>query len=154
RLACIEALGCLAPLSKDALPALLGVFSDRDLRVRRRAIWAGGQFGPYARKAVPALRAAPEGTKTAVDAPRARGNLGADAEAALPDLIASLKRKDVRLRNAIAYALGHIGPRHRDVIPTLLDLVRESNEAPVRLAATYSLGRIGLPAHRANVLLL
>jgi hypothetical protein len=51
-------LGDLAPLSRQAIPALIDAVGDADEGLRRRAVVALGRFGPEAVAAVPALQSA------------------------------------------------------------------------------------------------
>lgn len=56
RLAAIQALGELGPVSRDAVPLLVRTLSERNDAIRQAAIRALGSMGPDAAQAAPALR--------------------------------------------------------------------------------------------------
>jgi hypothetical protein len=67
--------------------------------------------------------------------------LGADAKAAIPELIALLNDTNDFVRMTAAFALGRLGPAAKDAVPTLVACL-DDPAGPVRLHAAASLGEI------------
>ncbi len=130
-----------------------GRLGNDDPEIQASAAHALGLMGPKARRAVPALIAALDSSRSEVRdaAAWALGNIGPDAEAAVQPLINALQDKDVGRRRAAAMAMQHVLPavedpqmRARAVEP----LVRAMKDADpqVRGFAPVALGKIGQPA--------
>src|SRR5579871_6679404 len=78
-------------------------------------------------------------------AAKAMGEMGPQAEAAVPALLAALEDSEPPVRSAAIQALGAIG---RPAVAPLIDLLKHK-EIPVRGNAALALGRIGPRAKAA-----
>lgn len=67
------------------------------------------------------------------------GRFGAEAQAAVPDLVAALKDDSPLVRGGAAYALGEIGSA--DGVPALKEVAKDA-EKDVREAAAFALKQI------------
>jgi HEAT repeat protein len=171
----IFALGRLKPADKESLAAVTEHLSDADAQVRRAAVRAlrmidapRQQLAPLIGKllsdAEPAIAARALSSLTdggvevvpalvsALDQPQARywaclalGEMGPQAQAAVPALIKVLsdERPEVRLQATIA--LGEIGPDAKPAVAALMKLLDDPIPS-VRAAAVFALGHIGDPA--------
>ena len=138
------ALGKIGPEALDALPQLVQALDDPQEY--------HGYPGPLAQaianmgpKAVPYLITALETDNFRIREGVAKtlGEIGADAEAAIPTLIEKLSEK-IKRPNIYASALGKIGPK---AIPALLNIIEHSNEDAIRrMYAVYALGEMGSSA--------
>ena len=104
---------------------------------------------PYEGKSAAELEQMLRGPNPAAQAQGAFGlsRLGPEARAAVPALIAALK-KDRLVRKNAALALGQIGPGARDAVPALSEALGDSEWA-VRRQAALALGQIGPEARKA-----
>ena len=126
---------------------------DRDPSHRVVAITAVLQFGPPAKKAVPALTN--QVTSSIDQAPRAHAIFALGALVPLLDLqststrdainalIKELDNNQGTIRIQACRALGAIGPAARAAIRKLGDLMRDRVSNEVRQAAAWALGRVG-----------
>jgi hypothetical protein len=79
----------------------------------------------------------------------ALGNIGPDANAAVPQLIEGLQNtKDRSAHWAIALALGGIGPAAKEAVPSLVKALQEKDDS-LRESVVIALGRIGPDAKAA-----
>ncbi|MGH7179086.1 MAG: HEAT repeat domain-containing protein [Tepidisphaeraceae bacterium] len=130
-------------------PLVVRGLEDEDEHVRTAALSALGNFGQYARSAVPKIAEFLEQTDTdvALRAAQALGKLGPDAEGAVPSLLALLGKgpspsTDVLLEpEAAAQALGQIGPAAKAAIPALVQAAR-NNTGEYRLQSAVALEKI------------
>jgi len=160
RVVALQALGFLGDDAKSAVPRLIGLLSDPDLR--GEAASALGGIG--ARDAIPALIA---GLKDPDPDFRARaaetlGRIGWERQAAqystrtvargaVAPLAAALKDPDPGVRAAAARALRDIGSEASVAIPELVAALSDP-VAGVRLAALRAFGRVGyVPAGSRGV---
>jgi HEAT repeat protein len=147
-----ETLGDLAPQfrrqegrASEVATALIAVLDDKDLEVRRAAVFTLKDMGPAASPAVPRL-IKDLGDKRAIirsDAAVVLAHIGLAAKPAVPALIKALKDEDRSSRmNAVA-ALGAIGPDAKEALPALSELLGEDEQVnrPVRLNIDRILGR-------------
>ena len=144
RAECADALGALGPGARSAVPALFAALADPSEAVRAAAARALARIEPRPED-VPRLVAA-LGSPDAYVAGFAAwslGNLGAAAEAAVPDLTRALARDDTNA--VVAAALARIGPGAAAAVPALVDALKSEN-ADQRWRAARTLGRIGPPA--------
>jgi HEAT repeat protein len=81
----------------------------------------------------------------------ALGKAGSKAAFAVPSLLRVLKEdKDAGVREAVAYALGEIGPTtSREAVETLKTILSKDKNAPVRRSAAFALGCYGRKAEPA-----
>lgn len=138
------ALGKIGPAAIDALPQLVQALDDpQEYHVYPGQIaQAIANIGP---QAVPYLITAleTENFRIREGVAKTLGEIGADAEAAIPALIEKLSDKDKR-PHIYASALGNIGPK---AIPALLSIIEHSNEDAIRrMYAVYALGEMGSSA--------
>jgi HEAT repeat protein/lysophospholipase L1-like esterase len=141
------ALGGIGSASAPAMPELVARLADADERVRWRAADALGKLGPGTGEVAPlASLVRDEASPGRGLAAQALGRVGAEARAAVPELIqaAADARPDVRWR--AVWALGRIGPAAAQAVPALrAGLV----DPDLRWRAAEALGAIGPPAAAA-----
>ncbi len=135
----VWALGQIGPNATPAIPVLVDSLKDDKDFVRVAAAKALGSIRPTTQVAVEGLIHALRDKEGDVqhEAADALGKLDADAVPAIPALIETLKsRKAYRYGHPVtlrpvagtaARALGNLGPRAKTSMPTLLDLVRDTN---------------------------
>jgi hypothetical protein len=73
---------------------------------------------------------------------RALGELGPEAESALPALVQSVEKDPSRVAIAAVATLGELGPAARNAIPLLLDTLK-AGSPEMQMAAAGALGRMG-----------
>ncbi|QDU47911.1 HEAT repeat domain-containing protein [Gimesia panareensis] len=140
-------LGVFAPKSPDQIePLLLKVASSESVYDRGMAIRAAGHLKSKA--VVEMLIKALDENDREISEPAARalGNLGIEAELAVPALMKSMEVPNERVQFAAAQALGSFGAAAQPAVPALLKALDEKS---ICLAAASSLGRIGAPAQEA-----
>lgn len=163
-----------------AVAALGKALKDRDRNVRIAAANALGSLGAKARPAVPALIEAlrdPNGyvrawvaealvrTKAppeqvipplvqALATPNYAGRIGNALAGLGPVVVAPLEKAlasdDPHLRQGAASALADLGPKAKEAVPELAELVRRDPAPAVRKEAASALGRIGREAASAT----
>ncbi|HTU19904.1 MAG TPA: HEAT repeat domain-containing protein [Gemmataceae bacterium] len=161
----------------DIVPVLIAALKDRKMEVRQQAADALGWIGPPAHKAVPDLVGAlkDDEAKVAKKACQALSFIG-DAGAA-PGLLKAYQGDRNEVRAQASWALWNLGPKARNVLPSLLSLAQgpldktapmrqllasfgpqavpdlvhglHDDEAARREAAAEVLGHIGPPARPA-----
>jgi HEAT repeat protein len=148
-----EDLGQIGPEARDALPGLRSALRDPEGRVRVFAAEALVRIDPTNEHSIPALLAALKDRDPATRhaAATALVEMGAGAEPALPALVTALNNEpEIPTREAIAYALGQVGPESRrrdcsvrDVVRALGKTLHRDNASRVRLAAVHALFKFG-----------
>jgi HEAT repeat protein/lysophospholipase L1-like esterase len=147
-----RALGRVGDAALVAVPALIAHLADADERVRWRAAEALDSIGPRADSVAPLARLVHDASCPGRGlAAEELGRVGAEAVAAVPDLIgaASDPRPDVRWR--AVWALGQIGPRASMAVPALRTALEDD---ALRWRAAEALGEIGPAALTAEPSLL
>jgi HEAT repeat protein len=161
-LAAIDALGLLGPRARDALPALITAIG-RDLTNNQgrssqaEAIYALGRIDPTAPSVLSALLdvlKSPRGVRgdesedyghdieAAADV---LATLGPSAASAIPPLMNLLRHRrqnhyTINVFDAIALALGQIGPEAKEAIPILKEIAAEAG--PISASAVAALYRL------------
>jgi HEAT repeat protein len=175
RITAVRSIAEYGPAAKDSIPLILGLLSDKSVVLRASAADALGSIGEGRAEVVDALiKALADGsgsvTVSAANAlsqlgpPAARallpqlsdkryqrlavevlGELGADAESAVPALVDSLSKvgEDVELRREIFIALASIGPKAAGATPALMKILEDPNAGDARAGAAYALAYIG-----------
>jgi HEAT repeat protein len=135
--------GVLVAVGPKAIPDLVPLLRDEDVRFRRFAASVLAAYGPSAKEAVPSLILALEDSDRDVRAGAAAAleAIGPDAREAVPALLANLNTYQTQVRGSAVSALGHIGRAAKDARRPLLECLLDPNE-DVRYAAALSLGRI------------
>jgi HEAT repeat protein len=148
----LRGLAILGNYAAPAVPVALEGLQDRDPGVRREAAECLGRIGPVL-VVVPALVEVLDGPGD--DALRASvalalGEIGPSAEAAVPALVALLKRPEggdseaaITRRANAARALAAIGPAARAARPALERAARDDSSDRVRRQAQDAVRRIG-----------
>ena len=131
----------LIDIGEPAVPALAGLLSDPEARVRRAAASTLWGLGTKTKAAVPALgdTLRDPDSEVRLSAAMALENAGPQAEAAVPALVRALKDNDANVRLWAAKALGAVGPGARAAVPALEDAAKVDF---VRGAAEDALKRI------------
>jgi HEAT repeat protein len=139
----VSALSRIQPGMKEAVPALVGVLNDGDIKVRSTAIDALSKIGS---PSVPALIDSLKVEDKRAAALETLGKIGPSAEPAIGALVELLRRADAPTLISIVDALGAIG------VPAVPALVSELPEmqVSVRRHSIRVLGRI-LPAAKQVV---
>ena len=124
-----EILGLLGPVARAAVPPLADALQDKTPAVALAAALALTQVDPTrAGDAVPLLVNALDNAAVA----EALADMGPEARAAVPALIAALKHREKAVRDSARHALGRIGPR---AVPALIDALKSPSEGVSVLAA-------------------
>ncbi|MDP6688211.1 MAG: HEAT repeat domain-containing protein, partial [Alphaproteobacteria bacterium] len=124
RVAAVRELGRLGELAAAAIPDIGLALADGDFAVSEVE---GGGIG---------FRS------VAMAAAAALADLGPAASAALPNLLATLKAKDPRLRAAAAKAIGYMGPAASAAVPGLVSALSDPSPE-TRFEAAFALGQAG-----------
>lgn len=155
-----SSLGLIGTEAKAAMPAMVPLLADPDVKVcwdTRQALldlcWgasdAGCDLSPEATAVVPVLieLLAHERADTRRTAAHVLGALGPYATAAVPALLGLLEDEDECVRDGATGALARIGSETPDAVPLgkLTDLLRHDDEG-VREAASGTLSRMGAGA--------
>jgi HEAT repeat protein len=134
----VEALGRIRADPSQTIPALVESLIDENDNVRRFAAAALGEIQPTTPAGVEGLIGALRDKRGEVqnEAAQALAKLGAAAVPAIPMLAKMLKSREMFVEGhpgefqpvaqGAARALGIIGPPAKDVLPTLLDVVRDT----------------------------
>jgi HEAT repeat protein len=130
----------LSNIGSAAVPSLIVLLKDEDIRTRNLAVWVLGEIGPESGAATAALTEGLNDKNKLVrwDVANTLGNIGPKAKAAIPGLIVLLEDKDAMLRRAGAKALGQIGADDNRVISALTKLLDDPNH-DVRETAAFAL---------------
>jgi len=144
----IAALGHMGPAASEAVPTLGKALLGLDAVYSHFASLALGQIG---KSAVGVLIDGMKSDRASVrwDSAVALGQIGADARAAVPQLIAMLDDKDPIYRTQAATSLGQIGPGAKEAVPALIKALKDRYYT-VRQFAAQALGDIG-PAAKAAI---
>jgi HEAT repeat protein len=133
-------LGAMGPSAAGAVPALLKVLhrssvaeGDEDVPA---VAWALGQVGE---RGVDALIDELRSRHELIHEPVIDGLVGS-GKAAVPLLVAALGEGNDYLRDAVAQALGGIGPGAREAVPALIEAARHRSAQDMPI---WALGKIG-----------
>jgi len=134
----------------EAVPVLVELLRDDDLRLRRYIATMVGSMKEAPKAMLPALIVAAhdEDTEVRAGAVQSIGSMGPDAEAAVPDLIQALDDHDRTVRREALYSLRRIGPGARDAIPALMRVLTHDDDY-LKGWAAYALGAIDAEARVA-----
>ena len=146
-------LTLLGSQARPALPALIKALEDPDRQVWAYAVTAIANLGPEAAEAVPKLLEGLDSRKSRGFRPRDKAQilfrnayaLTQIGEAAKPELLASLKSDDTPLRIGATRALGAMGAKAADALPTLIDNLSHEDE-DLRTETAEALATIGKPS--------
>jgi HEAT repeat protein len=165
RLKATEALMQIGPCAKLAVPALLEILKGEDVYLRRKAVTALGLIGPPENpdQAVSALIKALKDKDDLKDrtqaivphaAAIALGNYGAAAAPAVPALIEATRSPDFGLRAVSLVSLGRIRAQPQVVVPLLIRVLNDKEQAAIRSSAVGALRSMGPLAKEATPSLL
>ena len=138
----------IGPEAKQAVPALVGAMSDRNVATRIEVLFALAAVGPEAKAAVPAATGALDDPDRNVRyaACLALGSIGPAADSAKARLLAHLPDKDRFMAMSSAWALARIDPACPElaakIAPVLAEALGES-DAMTRLHAAKALRDLG-----------
>jgi HEAT repeat protein len=129
----MEALGRIGPAAKEALTLLERLAKEeKEDFIRRAAVVAITRITSSSELESLLKRLAMADEILQKEACRALGDLGPQAEAAVPALAKMLSHETPHLRGEAAAALGRIGPAARSTLPTLRELADTTNGAYLR----------------------
>lgn len=153
RSAAAYALGLSSPSADKAVPALRAALDDEALAVRHEAAWALNQHGWEVAAAAETLGRDLKDERSAVwriFSARELGHFDAETPGVVPALIEALKDEDERVRQAVAEALGEMGPAARTALPALKESLADVDDEMVRGAMAEGIKKIQAatqPAH-------
>ena len=161
RVKAAEALMQIGPCAKLAVPALLEAMKDDDAYFRRKAVAALGLIGPPEDPdlAVSALIKALKDKDKLKDrtqaivphaAAIALGDYGASAAPAVPALIEATRSPDLMLRRASLVSLGRIRAQPQVIVPLLIRVLNDREQAAIRSSAVGALESMGPLAKEAT----
>ena len=137
----------LGKIGAAAIPVLQEALRDPDDRVRSCAAWAFNTMGPAAREAVPLLvEKLAEGKYVREGASSALASIG---PAAVPALLKALEHEKPTVREGVAEALGAMGAKAREAVPSMAAVLEREASPDVRFALSRSFGKIGPAASAA-----
>ncbi len=127
--------------------ALIGLLTKNDLQLRAGAIWALGEFGEDAGRAVPPLMEilANGNPETAGITARTLGLLGPAARPAIPLLIGRLESHDPQSLMFTMQALSRFGEDAKAAIPKLLQLAEKEEQMWGSISALSLMGTNAVP---------
>ena len=147
RQAAADALGAMGAEARGAVDALLAALGDSSEAVRHAAAVALWRIGTHAEDGARLVCRLPSPDPyVSAFAAWSLGNLGAEAQYAVPDLARALARDETNA--VVAAALARIGPAASGAVPALVEALGSEN-ADHRWRAARTLGRIGAPAGSA-----
>lgn len=139
RLAAIDALAALGPAARDAVPALNAAFADQQGAVTIRAAEALAMIGS---PAVPALVQRLDDANYGELALQTLGQMGPDAAAAAPSLVALLSKPGKFSVRELCITLAFM-KADPAVAGAALQTIARDTKNPARPAAIFALGNIG-----------
>ncbi|NET81723.1 MAG: HEAT repeat domain-containing protein [Moorea sp. SIO1F2] len=151
------ALGLMGEASYEAIPDLIDALKDESAEVRANGAYALGNLGKKTHEAVPHLIEALRNDQSAqvrANAAYALGNKKEAAKSAVPYLIEALKDETFSVRMTSINALEQIAEKTKDVVPQLIERLRNDKSVLIRIRATEVLGEIGEAAKDALPLLI
>ena len=144
---CLRAAYQLAEFGARAIPDLVALLQEESRDARRHACYALSAIGAPA--VTPLIRAV-EAKKWWVrdGAAEALGDIGVDAQEAVPALTRAVRDESDAVRAHAAEALGTTGQLSSTAVPALIAALRDPEES-VRRSATFALAQLGLHAKDA-----
>lgn len=126
----------------EAVPMLTEALGDENEDVRKAAIDSLGNIGPEAKRAIPALTESLKDEDADVSMAVIRSLRSVDPEAITP-LIEALKVEHGVVRRSAAQALMEMGPKAKDAMPALAEVLKSDPDDDVRCTAALALGSMG-----------
>jgi HEAT repeat protein len=124
----------------SAIPALVKALKNSDVKLRRRAINVLSMLLNYSEIYYDFVYLDVGGRSSF-----SLKKVGAEAQAAVPEIIRLLKDSDAGVRGSTASVLGNIGAEAKTAVPQLVPLLKDSDEN-VRSSTASALGNIGAEA--------
>jgi HEAT repeat protein len=150
----IDALLSMGQAAARATPDLIRALRDVDENVRGASARALGLMGGPAEPVVPALTEAmrDQAPSVRVAAATALWHVDHQVSQTVPVLIKALKDNDGRgdVQRSAAWTLGLMGPRAKDAVPALTELLREEQDPGVQRDAAAALRKIQGEAHASQ----
>lgn len=138
---CLHAAYQLADCGARAIPDLVNVLDEESQDVRRNACYALSAIGaPAVDFLIPALEAKDWWARDA--AAEVLGDMGLDAQKAVPALMSAVQDESEAVRSHAAEALGTTGQRCDTAVPALIAASQDAEES-VRRNAVFALTRLG-----------
>ncbi len=149
------ALVSIDPPSPESIPVLIEALNhleDRDLELSNVPSTLA-RLGPRAKAALPTLIGLPIRGSDDTDVLKALVQIDPEGKECVPPLISALKQTDPDVVDVAASCLGLLGPRAKEAVPSLAEVVTRnfdgdgalSNSNP-QVSAARALTRIGNPA--------
>lgn len=136
----VEASNKLAAIGKPAVPALLGVLTEKE--AAPVAIFILGRIGAGAKEAIPTLSKTLKQHEDKNVRARAAEALGKIGPETFLLIVPGLKDKEAVVRLRSVQALGRIGPPAEPVLSSVVDRLQDEDEG-VRTEAQKAVERIG-----------
>jgi len=134
------ALSELGPLPLETVPQLEELLHDSDPAVRMAAIRALGNIRPLATEVFSDLIKALGDSELRTSAVEALARIGVPA---IPHLIQALDNENREVRAGAAEALGKIGPKAKEAVQKLIEIMlNDKEDCSVLVAAARALGEI------------
>jgi len=135
------ALDALATIGPKAVPRLVELLKDKEIRVQ--VVYVLGQIGPGAAPAVDALAKLIDDPdeNLSTEAVLAIGKIGPDAKSAVPALVKSLQQENCPNAHAIVYSLGRIGPNAAAAEPMVVKAMK-SKDGSLAVVSAWALTKI------------
>jgi HEAT repeat protein len=143
RVLTLQALGGIGPENEAVVPTLVKMLLDDDReKMRFTATGILKTFGSKARAAIPELARGLKRNDVGVRN-AAAAVLGSIGPEALPQLLTVVRDPERDIRQTVNEALRNMGPKARDAIPVLTEVLKSEDNFEDRRAAVWVLAEIG-----------
>ncbi len=137
-------IASVGPQAKDVVPKLVPLLEAENVALRESAVLALGNVGPEAKSVAPTLLAMvgkdTTSTSTRTACLQALLSIGPEPKDALPVCLEAIKDAAPRVRLPAVELLWRVEPKHKEIVPRALDLMRQPE---VRYATLGLLQRMG-----------
>lgn len=147
RQASVQSLAESKAPSELVAPAMVGAIAKADEDTIRDVV---GMLSSMGAAAVPRVKNGLANAKLRGYAAVILGNIGPDAKAAMPELVAALDvADDEEFRREVLFTLGRIGPASAPAVEKIIEILGSDKNERVLSAACYAIGSIGPAATKA-----
>jgi HEAT repeat protein len=135
---------------EDLLARLIAALDDENPRVWSKALATLRHLGPSAKGAVPALADILRDADRKVQHGPIVHTLAFIGPASVPALIEGVQVEDVKARTCALRILGKFGPKSKEAVPSVAEVLLEDKKSKVRSLAAETLAKIGEEARDAG----